>query len=302
MTGLEAIASGSFGIVLRGVHDLDGQTYIVKQCKRRILSEADLQNRLQEIYALAASRCAGVVRIFDAWVADSNVFIRTEYLSGGTIQNIPRSMWTEDLLWHLVESIGAALHWLHSSLIIHLDVKPENILFRKNPQPTGRPSEDYIFKLGDFGLARPLSDAATDTGERFSGKNDDDGDRRYLSPELMASLNGASTGFGKAADVYALGATLVDLIGGEPQAVREGKLPTSALSKFSKEFQDIVQRMTCKNPSDRADIFTVIVASRNRAISSAATKDEADAIRRHTEDRLATIDRLAAELCDLEKS
>jgi serine/threonine protein kinase len=296
MTGLEVIASGSFGVVLRGVHDLDGQTYVVKQCKRRVLSESDLQNRLQEIFALAASRCAGVVQIYDAWVADSNVFIRTEYLSEGSIDSLPRP-WPEELLWHLIESVGGALHWLHSNLIIHLDVKPENILFRRNPNPTGSPHDDVVFKLGDFGLARPLSDAATFTGENFSGKNDDDGDRRYLSPELMASLEGASTGFGKAADVYALGATLVDLIGGDPQAVRSGTLP-HALSKYSLGFQSVVEGMTARTPSDRLDIFAVMLRARNRAIAVEGTTE----MRLHTDDRLATIERLTAELEELERA
>lgn len=302
MTGLEVVASGSFGVVLRGVHDLDGQLYVVKQSKRRILSEPDLQNRLQEIFALAASRCAGVVRIHDAWVADSNVFIRTEFLSGGSIASMPRP-WPEELVWHLIESIGGALHWLHSNSIIHLDVKPENIFFRRNPTSgsgsgDGNPYDSVVFKLGDFGLARPVSDAATFTGESFAGANDDDGDRRYLSPELMATLDGASTGFGKGADVYALGATLVELMGGDPQAVRSSSLPPALLQRYSPELQAIVVGTTRQNPSERLDIFAVMLAARARAIAVSRVTE----MLTHTEERLLTIERLAAELDELERA
>ncbi|EKG04505.1 protein kinase, putative,serine/threonine protein kinase, putative [Trypanosoma cruzi] len=281
MSFVEDTASGSFGVVKKGVLDLDRQCYAVKQTKRVISGEGDLQQRLQEVYTLSACSHPNVLRYFDGWVEDRAVFVRTEWLSDGSVADFDRPF-SEALLRSVIHQIASALHWLLCHHITHRDVKPENILARKMEDGT------YTFKLADFGLARPLFRDRPNTGEEFRGTNDDDGDRRYLSPEAFA-ISEFSQQKGEA-DVYALGASCVELMGGDPSLVRNGCY-TGNFHIYSAELQNLVQWMTRIDPQERPDAFMVALLTVDPALKS--TKGFAR--------RMAAIEGLRASVAELEK-
>lgn len=116
------------------------------------------------------------------------------------------------------QDIGGALRHLHARGIAHLDVKPENIY---------RSPEGY--KLGDFGSAARLPCPAGETIE--------EGDARYLAPEL---LQDDITQLDKA-DMWALGASLYEKHTGKPlpksgteyRRIRSGRGLPRAASRWS---------------------------------------------------------------------
>ncbi|RNF08063.1 protein kinase [Trypanosoma conorhini] len=281
MSMVEDAASGSFGVVKKGVLDLDQQCYAVKQTKRIICSESDLQQRLQEVYALSACSHPNVLRYFDAWVEARAVFLRTEWLPNGSVAEFERPL-SEALLRSVIHQIASALHWLWCHHITHRDVKPENILARKLEDGT------YAFKLADLGLARPLFKDRPGTGEEFCGTNDDDGDPRYLSPEAF-TLPEFAQQKGEA-DVYALGASCVELMGGDPALVRTGNY-TGNFGMYSPELQQLVQWMTHPETTERPDTFTVALLTVDPALQST----EEFALRK------SAIDDLRASVAELEK-
>ncbi|KAH9598861.1 Protein kinase domain [Trypanosoma melophagium] len=248
MSLVEDTAAGSFGVVQKGIFDLDRHSYALKQTKRMISGEGDLQQRLQEVYALSACNHPNILRYFDAWVEDKTVYVRTEWFSGKSIAKFDRPV-PELLLRSVLHQIASALHWLSRHHIAHQDVKPENILARRMEDGT------YTFKLADFGLVRPLFEERPDTGERFRGTNDDNGDKRYLCPEAF-SMCPFTPQHGEA-DVYALGASCVELMGGDPSLVRAGQY-TGEFNTYSAELQQLVRRMTRSDPKERPDPFTVV--------------------------------------------
>ncbi|KEG13749.1 putative protein kinase, putative,serine/threonine protein kinase [Trypanosoma grayi] len=258
MSSVEVAAAGSFGVVKKGLFDFDCQHYAVKQTKRMISGEGDLQQRLQEVYALSACNHPNILRYFDGWVEDKAVYVRTEWLADGSVADFERPL-TESLLRSVIHQIAAALHWLSCHHITHGDVKPENILACRMENGT------YTFKLADFGLARPVLGNRPNTEELFRGTNDDDGDQRYLCPEAF-TLCPFSLQRGEA-DVYALGASCVELMGGDPALVRSGRY-TCDFDSYTREMQQLVRGMTKSDSKERPNAFTVALLTLDPEIQS----------------------------------
>ena len=63
-----------------------------------------------------------------------------EYAEGGDLQSI--SGFSEYEIWHVCKGISEGLKFLHDQNIVHMDIKPHNILFMK----------DKTVKLADFGF------------------------------------------------------------------------------------------------------------------------------------------------------
>src|SRR5699024_7780793 len=96
----------------------------------------------------------------------------------------------EDTVWMCLVDLLKALDHLHSRDLIHLDIKPDNILI----------SPDNLCKLGDFGLVCEVKKARS----YFHMINMGDG--RYVANEVLQ--NGVYT---TAADIFSLGMTILEL-------------------------------------------------------------------------------------------
>ncbi|MCH7728045.1 MAG: serine/threonine protein kinase [Planctomycetes bacterium] len=118
-----------------------------------------------------------------------------------------------------------AIEYAHSRGVIHRDIKPSNIML-------GKYGETLVV---DWGLAKPVGKLAshTDTDERaiepMSGSGSSEtqmgsavGTPQFMAPEQAA---GRVDKMGRASDVYSLGATLFDLLAGQPPFT-EGNVPT----------------------------------------------------------------------------
>ena len=101
----------------------------------------------------------------------------------------------------LISKLARTVQYAHEHGILHRDIKPGNILLDEKGEP----------HLTDFGLARLVETDSTVTGTR-----DVMGTPSYMAPEQAA---GETTKFGKATDVYGLGAVLYQLLTGHPPFV-----------------------------------------------------------------------------------
>ncbi|KPI87725.1 putative protein kinase putative serine/threonine protein kinase [Leptomonas seymouri] len=250
MSEIKDIAEGSFGVVKLYRHDFDENEYAVKQTKRTICGESNLQQQLQEIYALSSFPHRHIVRYFDGWVEDSAVFVRIEKLDD-CVATLPRPV-REPVLRGMLHQIATALYELHSHNVVHMDVKPENILKRQLS------ADEYIFKLCDFGLARPIHAREMPTVEQFVGLNDDDGDRRYMSPELLTNLHDV---VGPLADIYSLGKSCEAMMTHPLEEGANSNGGQRQVEVYSAPFVSLVQSMVAEDPQCRPTAFDVVQAT-----------------------------------------
>ena len=148
---------------------------------------------------------------------------------------------TPNEIVRLGSEIALALDYAHRRGVIHLDIKPENILLQ----------EDHAV-IADFGIARAISSGADDAEAAGAIL----GTPSYMSPE---QANGASRVDGRS-DIYSLGCVLYELITGErPFAAPPSWVDDAAAvpneealtTRVSPELARLVLRALARAPEDR---------------------------------------------------
>jgi eukaryotic-like serine/threonine-protein kinase len=158
------------------------------------LSDRDRRRFIREAQTVAQLRHPNVVAVHDAGIADGLPFLVMELLPGGTLRDQLRHgpLLVEEAL-RVVHAIAEALETAHAAGILHLDVKPENIVFAASGEP----------RLSDFGISRWLGEEFTRTQNKIMGT------AAYLAPEQLSGEP-----LDARADVYALGVVLYEMLTG----------------------------------------------------------------------------------------
>jgi serine/threonine protein kinase len=162
---------------------------------------AGLRDLGREADALARLSHPAIVRGFDAVTDGRFPHLLIEHLEGPTLCDLilrDGALPVEQVL-PLGLHVAAALHYLAGEGIVHLDVKPDNVVMGAPP------------RLIDLSVARPVEEAA-----RLRSPIGTDG---YMAPEQCDPDRGP---IGPAADVFGLAATLWHAIGGRRPFPREG--------------------------------------------------------------------------------
>ena len=159
-----------------------------EEVRRRFLREGRLAARLSH---------PNVVRVYDVGEEGGRPFIAMEYVDGETLAEliarrgpVPAAEAAE-----LGVQACAGLAAAHAAGLVHRDVKPQNLLLGRNG----------ALKLGDFGIALGVE------GTRLTVAGTVLGTAGYLAPEQARGEQVTA-----AADIYALGAVLCELLTGEP--------------------------------------------------------------------------------------
>jgi eukaryotic-like serine/threonine-protein kinase len=194
------IASGGMGRVFKASR-IDGdveQTVALKLIRRELFNEALLRRFSDERRILASLSHPGIAHLIDAGTdTHGSPFVAMEYVDGLPLLEYcarHRASIGDRLL--LFRQILGAVAYAHRNLVVHRDLKPDNVLV----------TADGHAKLLDFGIAKALTlDARqTQTAQPFFTP-------AYAAPEQITGENAAV-----ACDVYGLGAILYTLLSGVP--------------------------------------------------------------------------------------
>ena len=90
---------------------------------------------MNEVFAHAAlMKHKHVVRYYNSWVENGRVYIQNEYCEGGSLaskiqelKNSGNKYFTESELKRILLHLAKGLQYIHSKMLVHLDIKPENI-------------------------------------------------------------------------------------------------------------------------------------------------------------------------------
>ncbi len=204
------LAHGGMGSVYVGEDDLLGREVAVKVLDPRLARDQAIRTRFQR-EAVAAARLThpGVVSVYDTGEDAGNAYIVMELVEGHTLREIldERGRMPPEVAADLARQVAEALADAHRNGVVHRDVKPGNILIRR----------DGGVKVADFGIAKATGASdLTSTGMVI-------GTARYLAPEQAAGKpTDART------DVYALGLVLYEMLTGSVPFTRDTDMATAA--------------------------------------------------------------------------
>jgi hypothetical protein len=245
---LEEIGRGGIGVVYKARQvDLDRTVALKMLLVGAYAGPADLARFQREAAALASLQDPHFVQIYEVGEDGGVPYFSFEFVDGGTLADKIKGLPQPALqAAELVETLARALQAAHERGIIHRDLKPANVLLTK----TGVP------KITDFGLVKRLDAAAqqTQSGAII-------GTPSYMAPE---QASGKNREIGPAADVYALGAILYEMLTARPPFLAETPLdtmlqvmsgdpvpPCRLLPKIPRDLETICLKALAKEPSRR---------------------------------------------------
>jgi len=228
---IREIGRGGMGIVYQALQIGLNRTVALKMVLTGLQAgPKDLTRFRAEAAALARLQHPNIVQIYEIGEAVGRPYFALEFVAGGSLaQYLHGTPQPVRPVAQLVETLARAVHAAHASGVIHRDLKPANILLRDecdvddlSPLASRLPS--LLPKITDFGLAKCAGNWAespdlrgpTLTGELV-------GTPSYMAPEQAMVPRQP---VGPAADVYALGAILYELLTGRPPFTGETPLAT----------------------------------------------------------------------------
>jgi serine/threonine-protein kinase PpkA len=187
------IAEGGMATVYLAIQESLGRFVALKLLKK--FDTPEQSNRfLNEGRIIASLNHQNIITIHDIGVFGDRHYISMEYPEGGDLKARIKGGMPPQAALDLIEGIGSCLDFVHRKGIVHRDIKPGNILFRKDDTPV----------LTDFGIAKQLEQ---DTNLTMDGTAI--GSPYYLSPEQAECkpLDGRT-------DIYGLGIVLFEMLMG----------------------------------------------------------------------------------------
>ncbi|XP_020781096.1 serine/threonine-protein kinase 17B [Boleophthalmus pectinirostris] len=241
------LGRGKFAVVRRCVEKASGKVFAAKFLKKRRRGRDCRAEVVHEMAVLEMTRNnARVVNLHAAYETDHDIVLVLEYAAGGEIFDhcISDELLPEAQITRLIRQTLEGVHYLHQSSLVHLDLKPQNILLT-SLTPVGD------IKIVDFGLARRLG-AVGELREIL-------GTPEYVAPEIL-NYEPITT----ATDLWSVGVIAYMLVTGESPFVGDDKQETylnvsqvnvdysrEAFSRVSELAVDFIRKLLVKAPEDR---------------------------------------------------
>lgn len=230
--------------------------------------DEDGKNMFREEFAIVCNfNHTNILRPFSYGILEREAPDNTEvpylvlpFCKSGSASKLINSI-SEEEVWMFIHDVASGLSYIHSqeNPVVHQDIKPANVLIDASGQ----------FLITDFGIStklhRTLSRKAKDVGNEGSGTIP------YMAPERFRT--NATPLISN--DIWSLGATLYELMTGNPPFGEYGGLtqskehfPSSIEGNYSKELKDLVYKCLSEKPYKRPCAEEIVNAVLKRKLVS----------------------------------
>jgi tRNA A-37 threonylcarbamoyl transferase component Bud32 len=262
---LGELGKGGMGVVYKARQVKLNRLIALKMILAGHHASSEVLSRFRiEAEAVARLKHPNIVQVHEVGDVEGRPFFSLEFVEGGSLADrLNGTPLPPRQAAQLVEVLARAVHEAHQRGIVHRDLKPANVLLARSDQPHAIRLEGdapegntYEPKVTDFGLAKQLD---IDQGQTLSGVII--GTPSYMAPEQACGRNKE---IGPAADIYALGAVLYELLTGRPpfraatpletleQVVRDEPVPPTRLqARTPRDLETISLKCLEKLPSRR---------------------------------------------------
>lgn len=198
---MDPIGKGGMGDVWKAVQLSTGRTVALKELRTGDPGSPAARAQFEEEIRWASQlQHPHIARVYDSGLLEGSYYYAMELIQGEPLDvYAEKNRWTVRKMLETMRVIAGAMQYAHERDILHLDLKPSNILV----DPQGKPV------ILDFGLARAAHTSKPGPGPRYGPVM---GTPAFMAPEQVL---GRQDRISSATDIYSLGVIVYKFVTGE---------------------------------------------------------------------------------------
>uniref|UniRef100_A0A8C6RYU3 non-specific serine/threonine protein kinase n=1 Tax=Nannospalax galili TaxID=1026970 RepID=A0A8C6RYU3_NANGA len=250
---VELVGNGTYGQVYKGRHVKTGQLAAIKVMDVTGDEEEEIKQEINMLKKYShhrniATYCGAFIKKNPPGM-DDQLWLVMEFCGAGSvtdlIKNTKGNTLKEEWIAYICREILRGLSHLHQHIVIHRDIKGQNVLLTENAE----------VKLVDFGVSAQL--------DRTVGRrNTFIGTPYWMAPEVIACDENPDATYDFKSDLWSLGITAIEMAEGAPPLcdmhpmralflIPRNPAPCLKSKKWSKKFQSFIESCLVKNHSQR---------------------------------------------------
>jgi serine/threonine protein kinase len=271
---ISLLGQGGMGAVYLAYDNKLERKVAIKFLSDKLSKDANrLKRFFQEAKSASALNHPNIITVFEISEFSGKPFIVTEFIDGKTLnQHLAQEKLTLGGVLEIATQIVSALTSAHQAGIIHRDIKPDNVMIRR----------DHIVKVLDFGLAKLSQDFAEIDPEAPTKAKKLTADGMILgTPNYMSPEQARGQKVDLRTDIFSFGVLLYEMI--------SGKQPFEGVNAL-----DVIGSILKEEPKPLREVVPDISESLENIVSKSLRKDR--------EQRYQSIRDLLIDLNDAKKT